>query len=212
MIRKLLLARLHRLARSAERDVVILARGLADADGVGAAIERGGVDERRRVEPAVLRALRRHVRELEQAERVGRGVCPARVELLAGLRSGELPGRVLAAALDAPAAARRVADFEHLHFLHPERGALDPLGGAGARLRQRIGDDIDEPGLAGQADEAAIGGRALGIVDLAPEVLLADDQAPERLAVRAAELDLGPGRVQVEPGAILLARRLALAD
>src|SRR6266571_8543671 len=212
MIRKQLLARLHRLARSAERNVVVLARELADTDGVGAAIERSGVDERRRVEPGVLRVLRRHVRELEQAERVRGGVRPARVELLAGLRSRELPGRVLAAALDAPAAARGVADFERLHLLHLERGAVDPVGGPGARLRQRIGDDIDQLGLAGQADEAAIGRRAVGIVDLAPEVFLADDQAPERFAARAAELDLGPGPVQVEPGAIPLGRRLALAD
>jgi len=53
-----------------------------------------------------------------------------------------------------------------------------------------------------QHHEAAVGTRLLGIFRLAPEVLPADDQPGQRLAVRAVELDLRAGLVQVEARAV----------
>src|SRR5262249_40579226 len=141
------------------------------------------------------RFLRRDVGELEQAERVGRRVHLARVDLLPWAQAGEPPGSVLAAALDPPAAAGRIAHLQRLHLLDLEGAAVDPFRTARRDLRQRVGDHVDRARVARQGDKAAVSRGTLWILGLAFEELLADHQLGERLAGRAAELDTRAGTV-----------------
>src|SRR5262245_2778399 len=192
----------------AEADRVVVALQLAHLDRVGEAVEGARVDGDRLLEH---RALGRHVGELQHAERVGRGVGSRDLELLAGLGAVEAPVGVVARALDAIAAPVGVAHLEGLDLLHLEGGLVDPLGSAGGGLVERIGNDVDDLGVAGERYEASVGARLLGIVDLALELLLADDELRQRLAVGAGKLHLGAAVVEIEPRAILVADRLALA-
>src|SRR3954466_378285 len=194
-------------AGGAEADRIVLALELADPDGIGQAVERGGLDHHRLLER---RALRRHVGELERAERVRGRVRPGDLELFVGPRAAETPVGVVAGALDAVAAPFGIAHLERLDLLHLERGLVDPVRAPGAGLGERVGDDIDHLRLARQRDEAAVGARLVGVVDLALEILLTHDQLRERLTVGTAEFHLRSAFVEVEPRAILVADRLAL--
>src|SRR5262249_13145393 len=85
--------------------VVVLPLELADLQRVGERIEGLRGDHRRLVEAGVLgfRVLRRHVRDLDERERVGGRICLGRVDLFAAAR--ELPVGVVARALHPVAAA-----------------------------------------------------------------------------------------------------------
>src|SRR2546421_6468479 len=120
--------------------MVVVTDERADLDLVGEAVERGGTDECGLVEARVFHVVRRDVGELEQRERVARGVGAAHVELLAGLRARELPVGVVLRALDAPGGARGGAYFEGLDLLHLEGGAVDPVGALRACLGEGVGD------------------------------------------------------------------------
>src|SRR5437773_6452718 len=202
----------HGVRRGRETDVIVLALQLADLDRVRNAVERGGVDQGRVLEAGVLRILGGDIGELEQAERVGGRVGAPDVELLPGPGAGQLPPGIVGRALDAPAAAVGVAQLEALELFDLEGAAIEPVGAPGAGLPERVGDDEHRLRVGGQHHEAAVGARLLRVFDLAPEVLLADHQPGQRLAVRGVELDLRAGLVQVEACAVRIADRLALPD
>src|SRR2546423_1376577 len=78
--------------------------------------------------------------------------------------AGEAPVGAVAGALDAISAALGVAHLERLHLLHLEGGLVDPGRASGARLVERVRDDVDRLRLARQRDEAAVGARLFRVV------------------------------------------------
>src|SRR5207244_5600548 len=133
-------------------------------------------------------------------------------ELLPGPGAGQLPPGIVGRALDAPAAAVGVAQLEALELFDLEGAAIEPVGAPRAGLPERVGDDEHRLRIGGQHHEAAVGARLLRVFDLASEVLPADNQLGQRLAVRGIELDLPAGLVQVEACAVRITDRLAFPD
>src|SRR6266513_6140226 len=214
-------ARLAGLAGHRHPDVVIVARLLADSQGIAQAVEGIGLDDDRMIKPDIgLGGVGDHVDEIHPAERareVGR-----LLQIGLFLRSAEFPVRRLGLARHAPALSSVLRRRNRLRAVGPKQILHHPPLGPGLDFGQRLPDCEHRRGFAARDEVAA---RRLGLTARersdrrALHDFLSEQEAPERATLGVLKLDQCTGArhlalrlEQLQANALALGQGFALND